>query len=91
MNQHLVGPFSIQIELLCHFCSSPAHIAFATILNDQEAAFRIVPCNAVVYFGQSSTLFDAMLNYDTPEWRVAINGANIFGQFATCLDIYDAT
>jgi iron complex outermembrane receptor protein len=38
------------------------------------------PFNAVVYFGQSSTLFDAMLHYDTPEWRVAINGSNIFGR-----------
>jgi len=38
------------------------------------------PFNPVVYFGQSSTLFDAMLHYDTPEWRVAINGSNIFGR-----------
>jgi iron complex outermembrane recepter protein len=36
------------------------------------------PFNAVVYFGQPSTLFDAMLHYDTPQWRVAINGSNIF-------------
>jgi iron complex outermembrane receptor protein len=38
------------------------------------------PFNPVVYFGQSSTLFDAILHYDTPEWRVAINGSNIFGR-----------
>jgi iron complex outermembrane receptor protein len=38
------------------------------------------PFNAVVYFGQSSTLFDAMLHYDTPSWRIALNGSNIFGK-----------
>ena len=36
--------------------------------------------NPVVYFGQSATLVDAILHYDTPEWRAAINGSNIFGR-----------
>jgi iron complex outermembrane recepter protein len=38
------------------------------------------PFNPVVYFGQSSTLFDAIAHYDTPQWRFAINGSNIFNR-----------
>jgi iron complex outermembrane receptor protein len=34
--------------------------------------------NPVVYYGQTSTLFDAILHYDLPEWRFAVNGSNIF-------------
>jgi len=34
--------------------------------------------NPVVYYGESATLFDAIIHYDTPEWRFAINGSNIF-------------
>jgi iron complex outermembrane recepter protein len=36
------------------------------------------PFNPVVYFSDSATLFDAILHYDTPEWRFAINGSNVF-------------
>jgi iron complex outermembrane receptor protein len=36
------------------------------------------PFNPVVYYGQSSTLFDAILHYDRPGWRFAVNGSNIF-------------
>ncbi len=36
------------------------------------------PFNPVVYFGEKSTLFDAIVHYDTPEWRFAVNGSNIF-------------
>jgi len=38
------------------------------------------PFNPVVYDGQSSTLFDAMVHYDTPEWRFAFNGSNLFNR-----------
>jgi iron complex outermembrane recepter protein len=38
------------------------------------------PFNAVVYFGQASTLFDAIAHYDTPQWRFAINGSNVFNR-----------
>jgi iron complex outermembrane receptor protein len=38
------------------------------------------PFNPVVYVGQSSTLFDAIAHYDTPEWRFAINGSNLFNR-----------
>lgn len=34
--------------------------------------------NPIVYQGESSTLFDAIISYDTPDWRFAINGSNIF-------------
>lgn len=34
--------------------------------------------NPVVYYGESSTLFDAIVHYDMPGWRFAINGSNIF-------------
>lgn len=33
--------------------------------------------NPVVYYGESATLFDAIIHYDTPDWRFAINGSNI--------------
>ena len=36
------------------------------------------PFNPVVYFGESSTLFDAAVHYDIPGWRFGINGSNIF-------------
>jgi len=36
------------------------------------------PYNPVVYWGQAATLFDAMVHYDTPTWRFAVNGSNIF-------------
>ncbi len=36
------------------------------------------PYNTVVYWGQAATLFDAIIHYDTPTWRFAINGSNIF-------------
>jgi iron complex outermembrane receptor protein len=35
------------------------------------------PFNPVVYFGEAATLFDAILTYDTPDWRFAVNGSNI--------------
>jgi iron complex outermembrane recepter protein len=38
------------------------------------------PFNPVVYYGQPSTLFDAIAHYDTPEWRFALNGSNIFNR-----------
>ena len=34
--------------------------------------------NPVVYFGDDPTLFDAIVHYDTPVWRFALNGSNIF-------------
>ncbi|WP_144095959.1 TonB-dependent siderophore receptor [Croceicoccus sediminis] len=36
------------------------------------------PFNPVVYASESSTLFDAIIHYDTPNWRFAVNGSNIF-------------
>lgn len=33
--------------------------------------------NPVVYRSNSATLFDAIIHYDTPGWRFAINGSNI--------------
>lgn len=36
------------------------------------------PFNPVVYFGEASTLFDAIVHYDLPGWRFSINGSNIF-------------
>jgi iron complex outermembrane receptor protein len=41
------------------------------------------PFNPVVYYGQSSTLFDAMLHYDLPSWRFSLNGSNIFDKVYT--------
>jgi iron complex outermembrane receptor protein len=36
------------------------------------------PFNPIVYYGEEATLFDAIVHYDTPGWRFAINGSNIF-------------
>lgn len=36
------------------------------------------PFSPIVYTGESSTLFDAIIRYDTQDWRFAINGSNIF-------------
>ncbi|RST30261.1 TonB-dependent siderophore receptor [Sphingomonas ginkgonis] len=36
------------------------------------------PFNPVVYYGQAATLFDAILHYDAPHYRVSLNGSNIF-------------
>lgn len=36
------------------------------------------PFSPVIYFGESATLFDAIIHYDRPGWRFAINGSNIF-------------
>jgi iron complex outermembrane receptor protein len=33
--------------------------------------------NGAGYWGQQSTLFDAAVHYDTPAWRIALNGSNI--------------
>lgn len=35
------------------------------------------PFNPVVFTGEASTLFDAIVSYDIPGWRFAINGSNI--------------
>jgi iron complex outermembrane receptor protein len=31
-----------------------------------------------VIYGQAATLFDAIVHYDLPGWRIAVNGSNIF-------------
>jgi iron complex outermembrane receptor protein len=36
------------------------------------------PFSPIVYYGERSTLFDAIVHYDLPGWRFAINGSNIF-------------
>ena len=46
--------------------------------NSKSAGSLPGPFNPVVYFGQSATLFDSIIHYDTPGWRLAINGSNIF-------------
>lgn len=36
------------------------------------------PFNPLVYISDASTLFDAILHFDTPDWRFAVNGSNVF-------------
>lgn len=38
------------------------------------------PFAPVVYTGEESTLFDAIIRYDTRDWRFALNGSNIFDE-----------
>ena len=33
--------------------------------------------NPVVLYGQAATLFDAIVSYDIPGWRLAVNGSNV--------------
>ena len=35
------------------------------------------PFNSVVYRNDASTLFDALIHYDLPDWRFAVNGSNV--------------
>ena len=44
----------------------------STSAGAQPGAFT-----SVVYYGQQSTLIDAIIHYDTPKYRFAINGSNI--------------
>ena len=38
------------------------------------------PFAPVVYAGEESTLFDAIIRYDTLNWRFALNGSNLFDE-----------
>ena len=38
------------------------------------------PFNPVVYVGEESTLFDAIIRYDTLDWRFSLNGSNLFDE-----------
>jgi iron complex outermembrane receptor protein len=38
------------------------------------------PFNPVVYTGEDSTLFDAIIRYDTSDWRFALNASNLFDE-----------
>lgn len=45
--------------------------------NSSSAGALPGPYSGTIYYGQAATLFDAMIHYDTPTWRFAINGSNI--------------
>lgn len=51
------------------------------------------PFAPIVYTGEASTLFDAVIRYDTQNWRFAINGSNIFNEeyVARCAGIANCT
>ncbi len=34
--------------------------------------------NPVIYYAPNVTLFDTIIHYDTPRYRLAVNGSNIF-------------
>jgi iron complex outermembrane recepter protein len=36
--------------------------------------------NPSIIYSESTTLWDALLHYDLPEWRIALNGSNIFDE-----------
>ena len=58
-------------------------VGFGGRYNSTNAGSLPGPFNPVVYYGQAATLFDAIVHYDTPEWRVAFNGSNIFDKVYT--------
>ncbi len=45
--------------------------------TDGSAGSLPGPFNPIVYYGDSSTLFDAALHYDMPGWRFAVNASNL--------------
>ena len=49
--------------------------------------------NPVVLYSDSPVLFDAIVHYDTPGWRFAINGSNIFDKryVARCASVSNCT
>ena len=51
------------------------------------------PFAPVVYTGEASTLFDAVIRYDTQNWRFAINGSNILDEeyVARCAGVANCT
>lgn len=51
------------------------------------------PFNPVVLFGQDPVLFDAIVHYDTPEWRFAANASNLFDKryVARCANFANCT
>jgi iron complex outermembrane recepter protein len=61
--------------------------------NSKSAGSLPGPFNAVVLFGESSTLFDAIVHYDTPGWRFAVNASNLFDKryVARCASLSNCT
>ncbi|PXA84204.1 TonB-dependent siderophore receptor [Nostoc sp. 3335mG] len=55
--------------------------------NSSVDPFTGVP---TVYYGPATTLFDAIVHYDLPHWRIAVNGSNIFDKryVARCAALY---
>jgi iron complex outermembrane receptor protein len=51
--------------------------------NNTNAGSLPGPFNPVVYYGESATLVDALLHYDAPAWRLALNGSNVFNKVYT--------
>lgn len=49
----------------------------ARYLSDSPGG-QLGPFAPVVYYSPSTTLWDAIIHYDTPQWRFAINGSNVF-------------
>lgn len=45
---------------------------------NSKSAGSLPSSYGVVYEGQAATVFDAILSYDLPHWRLAVNGSNIF-------------
>lgn len=51
---------------------------FGARYNSESAGSLPGAFNPLVYFGESATLFDAIAHFDTPDWRFALNGSNVF-------------
>ncbi len=51
---------------------------FGVRYTDGSAGSLPGPFNPVVYDGQAATLFDAIVHYDMPGWRIAVNASNLF-------------
>ena len=45
--------------------------------NSRSAGALPGPFSPVIFFGEDPVLFDAIIRYDTQNWRFAINGSNI--------------
>jgi iron complex outermembrane receptor protein len=74
----LFGDYTAQRGALAGF-----GFGFGGRYNSTSAGSLPGPFNPVVYYGQSATLWDAILHYDSPHWHLALNGSNVFGKVYT--------
>lgn len=84
----LFGDYTIQVGSL-------AGLGFGAGVRYVSGSAGSLPgfFNPVVFKSDSSTLVDAILHYDLPEWRFAVNASNLFDKryVARCAAVFNCT